>query len=496
MIIADCAPGFFCNYNLCYSGWCAPSPPSATLACTPNGQACGGAQPQCCEGECRGGTCAPYTACGEASSSCQTDLDCCDQFYCQGGSCTASCGLEYAPCQSGNDCCLNQGLNCQVVTGTTAVCYPGSFWQPYDSQNNPIPCGAADSGWQCQVGAACTVTAAGDPCAIAGEVCDQLTQVCRAPETDSPTYFTVDQCIPNGEFCQQVADSVIQPVCYFFASDDAGYCVQPCTTTGDCLNPEDTCALVGDGGTGYCQFWEGCSTYFQPCNSSTDAGDGLCMPEDFGYGLTGFCTQALTDGGGSAGSRCLSNDASNRQNKAFCDTKDICNHEGLCEPICNAGLTGVDAGPGCPAGQTCFDWLHEELPFDEEIGFCSPACDFTAPDGGGCPVDAEGVPEKCLPRYFLDLTDVASGFCIAGAASPLAVGQICPYSFDGQITSAIDTCVAGSFCFSPSAISSLRTCTQFCDRVGQSAGCPAGTLCTALILDVGIPDPTHTGYCN
>jgi hypothetical protein len=293
-----------------------------------------------------------------------------------------------------------------------------------------------------------------------------------------------------------VPDSTVVPPCVYLPQYDAGFCLETCQSNADCVQPYDYCESLGDGGVGFCKYWTTCSDWFGSCNSSTDAGDGLCMPEDFGYGRTGFCLQALTDGGGSAGTRCDSQYKGNRQNGSFCDTQDICGWYGLCEPVCNAGDAGVDAGPGCPAGQICLSYFGGYYPYEIEIGSCSQTCDYTSPDGGGCPKDADGIAEKCIARYLWDLTDDGTGICIAGATNPVPIGQVCPYSYDGVIGPALDPCAAGSMCFGTTQITTLRTCVQLCDRVGQSAGCPTGKSCQALIVDPQAGAPTHTGYCQ
>jgi hypothetical protein len=270
------------------------------------------------------------------------------------------------------------------------------------------------------------------------------------------------------------------------------YCSQACSTTADCVNPIETCAGDSDYGGSICLEFDECqaSQYFGPCNSAgTD--DGYCYPVDYGSGPVGFCIQATLDGG-AAGDRCLSDFENNRQEGGLCDTQDVCGPLGLCEPGCNAGASG---SPACDGGQQCFP-LASFAAASIQAGYCSPACDFTSPDGGGCPPDSSGIPEKCIPELFVDLIDSPTGVCAAGAAAPVALAQVCPYSVDGQIGAADDPCVAGSVCLGVSALKSLRTCVQLCNRVGQSSGCPTGQLCQAAIIEGLSVNPTHTGYCH
>jgi len=246
-VLADCAAGLTCLYdtpNCWYAGYCGPPGPFATLGCVPTGQACSDTSPPCCGGECRGGSCVPFTACGEAESACTVDLDCCAGFSCQSGTCTASCGQEYQPCQFQGDCCNEQGLECEIVgaTSTTAECYPGNYYQPYDSSGQiPTLCGADCSGWECQLGAACSPYEALDPCAAVGLVCDEEFSVCRAPGpyVDWNTPLTAEECNPAGQACLPVPDSTVQPSCVYMPQYDAGFCLETCESNADCVDPYD-----------------------------------------------------------------------------------------------------------------------------------------------------------------------------------------------------------------------------------------------------------------
>jgi hypothetical protein len=491
--------GLACLYDNCYTGTCQTPVAAPTLACVPNGEACGG--PECCGGECRSGICAPWTPCGEVSAICLSDLDCCANFACQSGICQPTCNQLYHSCQSNADCCIEEGLECTIIPDqggvTSPICYPGNPIQPLDSQGNAILCGAPCSGWECQVGAACAVSGGVDPCVAAGLVCDTSFHVCRFPETGSPLTGVIDLCQPFGSPCQPIAGSSAEPVCVpgLTIGGVAGdYCVQACATSSDCVDPVDDCLADPAGGGSFCAQWDACQAnqFFGPCNAA-GTNDGLCYPLDFGSGALGFCIQTTPDGG-AAGDRCLYNLEGSRQEGGLCDGKDICSLLGLCEPICNAGTSGT---PGCPAGQHCFPFLNGLDDQPVEMGFCSPTCDFTVSDGGGCPLDSSGIQEKCLPEIFDQLPDSATGLCGAGVAAPVPVGQVCNYTVDGEIRAADDNCVPGAACYSTSVFTPANTCFQLCDKVGQSGGgCSGSQVCQPLIVAGLTSNPTHTGYCQ
>ncbi len=177
--LADCESGLVCLYNPgCYTGFCQSPLATPTLACVPNFQPCA-AGSLCCGGECRSGVCAPWSPCGEVGASCQSDLDCCNDFACQAGTCQPTCGQIYSACQVNGDCCEQEGLLCNSLAGdlTSAICYPGNPSQPLNASGDPILCGAPCSAWECQLGAACEVADGVDPCHAAGLVCDASAHV-------------------------------------------------------------------------------------------------------------------------------------------------------------------------------------------------------------------------------------------------------------------------------------------------------------------------------
>ena len=423
---------------------------------------------------------------------------------CQGGTCQFACQPYFGLCQRTSDCCVGSGLSCQLeqffgVSGKTSVCLPDLPDQPLDSMGLRVPCGPPCSGWECQLAAACLVVNGEDPCAPFGDVCDATWNVCRNPQTSGLTTPSAEPCLPDGPPCVPPPDSSATAVCAPFAAADGGvahHCVQPCASTADCADPIARCVQT-DGGPGYCD-WNGCQAnqYFGPCDA-TGTGDGLCLPLDYGAGVQGYCI-ATTPDGGVAGNRCPSNYAANHQNGGFCNDQVLCSPAGLCSPICNAGTGGL---PACPAGQQCFPWLTSSTGLFN-TGFCSPACDFIDPDGGGCPRDQSGLQETCIPQILFGLGDAPTGICAAGVAAPIAAGGFCPVgaglSLDGLIEEG-DPCAAGTICYEIASSSStaLVTCVPMCNRVGQSGhGCSTGQLCQPdLFSGLGV-NPTYSGLCQ
>lgn len=495
---ADCQSPLWCGYyGDCDVGVClAPDAPVDPLACVGNGQACADGGPACCGGSCRSGACAPWQPCGEGQASCQSDADCCSNFSCKAGTCQPSCAGLYGHCQGTGDCCWQQGLACTSIdygTGTTVACYYAGLVPGMTA------CGGPCSTVECDFGTPCDPSANPDPCNAAGLVCDGTYGVCREPRYNVGFSFYPEPCLPNGPPCQPIANSQAQTVCAPAPNPDLGnavadYCVQACQTTADCIDPETTCQPGPDGGGSFCSFWDSCqqSQFFGACDAEGQD-DGFCYPVNFGYGVTGFCTQATLDGGGPE-ARCIGSYAENRQNGGFCDRADVCTPYGLCHPACNAGAAGDDGGPGCPAGQSCIPFEGQQA-YPTTIGFCSVACDFTSLSGGGCGLDTSGVQEKCLPLDFWTQQDVPTGFCVASSPNPIPVGQPCPNGEITDVTSSVDACAVGSMCLSLNPFLGAWTCQKLCDVVGAEgfAGCSSGQVCCPVPVPGAVP--SHTGYC-
>jgi hypothetical protein len=488
---ADCQSPLWCGYyGDCNVGVCLPpSAPTAPLSCVDDGQSCTDGGLSCCGGTCQNGLCAPWKPCGEGQASCQSDADCCSEFTCKGGTCQPACAGIYGHCQGTGDCCWQNGLVCANIdygTGSAVACY-------YGGALSAQACGGPCSAVECDFGTACVVDSSGvDPCNAAGLVCDPQYATCREPRYNVGDNFAEEPCLPNGPPCQAIADSQAQAVCAPLPGAAGDYCVQACATTADCIDPETTCQPSPSGGGSYCAFWNSCSSnqFFGACNAEGQD-DGFCMPEDFGYGVTGFCTQAAADGGGPE-SRCIAGYADNRQNGGACDEHDICIPYGLCHPACNAG-TALDGGPGCPAGQDCVVYAGQNA-YPVTIGFCSVPCDFTSATGGGCGLDTSGLQEKCLPLDFWTGQDVSTGFCVASSPAPIAVGQTCPNGEITEVSAVGDPCVPGAMCLSLDPFLGAWTCQKLCDAVGTEgiAGCSAGETCCPVPLGSA---PAHTGYC-
>ncbi|HUB06939.1 MAG TPA: hypothetical protein VMB50_08060 [Myxococcales bacterium] len=492
LTMANCLRGLVCSPKPDAGSVCAtPITPSA--ACVANGQACGGSEP-CC-GSCDGGLCVPRRPCAVTGGACAGDGDCCAGFGCNAGACAPTCGAADAPCDPshGNgDCCLTEGLTCVSagIDAGRAVC----AYAQYAGPNGPLDCGAPCSGFPCTLGTTCQPPSASgstDPCAAAGLVCDPTYDVCRQPGE-------FDVCQPGGPPCLPIAgstatDLMCLPEPALFGSG-VDLCLQPCSPndpasgTSDCVDPLMICSALSQGAGDACSYdiaIGSCpqgAAYFAPCNSA-GIDDGFCLPFNYTGGSEGVCVQGTLDGG-LPGDPCLDG---NRQNGGLCDPSSLC-LGGICAAACNAG-TGL--APSCAQNDggvaiACVP-TEGQTGNPSDMGNCSPDCDFTSASGGGCPDTAAA--EKCVPEILITGADSAAGLCVAGAASPIPVGQACTASPD-----LVDPCAAGALCLgSPSLGGNL--CVQLCNGVGSvgRAPCGAGSTCAPLGLAIG--NSAHVGYC-
>ena len=304
---------------------------------------------------------------------------------------------------------------------------------------------------QCNLGVACKIASAIDPCIPAGFVCDPFYGVCRLPHE-------YEQCVPGGPACQGIADSAVSGLqCIELSWIGHAECVQPCQETSDCIGITQSCGNVSGQGSA-CFGNYGCTDYFDACFAEV-TGDGTCVPVQTSTGIQGECTQSAAD----AGVACDHN--GNRENGGLCATGQRC-IAGLCSQLCNAGMSG--SGPTCNSG-SCLAFGATTDAVDE--GICQQRCDFTDPDGGGCPSSPE-VPEKCIAAYEDGFPDLGDGFCELAVANPPGLGQPCSQ----QDPLHEDSCGPGQACAAQNGGSEV-ICVQLCKNPGTQSNCPIGQTC-------------------
>ncbi len=440
---ADCGS----SGDICLDGGICGSPVFPNLDCVPVGDGCS-PDSVCCQGTCGdAGFCTAWSACGLLGQACQTSTDCCWNESCKGEVCAAACGNLATACAHDSDCCGELGLVCRppsVPTGNPMECVSlrstnGTSCTPQKSSTS----------LQCNLGTACAIANDVDPCAPAGFVCDPFYGVCRQPAQ-------YEQCVPGGPACQGISDTSVADLrCITFPDRGYAECLQACRETSDCVGITTACeGINGVQGTA-CFGNYGCTDYFASCDAE-GFGDGTCVPVSTSSGIQGRCQQAADD----AGAAC--DEHSTRQNGGFCGRGDSC-IAGLCTPLCNGG----SGGPGCASGN-CVAGSATGDPVD--YGICEQPCDFTDPDGGGCPSSAE-VPEKCIAAFMDSFPDLGDGFCALAAPNPPGLGQSCTQ----QDPLHLDTCGAGQAC--AALRDSVVICVQLCKGPGTHSTCPAGQSC-------------------
>jgi hypothetical protein len=115
-----------------------------------------------------------------------------------------------------------------------------------------------------------------------------------------------------------------------------------------------------------------------------------------------------------------------------------------------------------------------------EVGVCTPPCDYTSPDGGGCVQVPGGPPQKCVPLGFLGAPDTPTGLCIAASENPIPPGLSC------DPNSIVDQCGIGAGCVTPNA-TLVPLCLTFCSNIGST--CSGGGTC------LGFNSGGSSGFC-
>jgi hypothetical protein len=397
--------------------------------------------------------------------------DCCTGlgFTCLSTATDAGTSIVYSV--YGNDICFNQLANF-VAANPTAACQP------------PAPANFCGDAGECLLGSPCApVTAQGqtDECSVAGMACDFTNSVCRNPQWQ-------EFCNPAGPKCDYSPNTRDNSfVCENPGNgftDQQGHVVPPfcntlCATSNDCPNPLSQCYTFGAPiNQSICLFFSqttqggvGCTDYFGSCNAS-GMGDGVCIQVNVGRGE---CWQTTATDGGATGGPCMDN--ANRQNPAFCDSKNFCIGN-ICDQLCDP----AGGSPTCPTTATCVGVSGTTPP---TYGVCAVACNFVAADGGGCEAG-----QKCALPLIFGLPDGLTGACIGLNPSAPALGQHCVPGFP-------DPCGVGQTCEGApdpllGGLISGFWCHESCSNPGGT--CDDGTACNAYALGTG--NTASQGYCT
>lgn len=302
-----------------------------------------------------------------ANAGCPS-MPCCDSSaVCKGDGTCGTCVGENQACNSGNDCCSNQGLSCLDAYGTGNVCVktlsgsgcldspcrPGSGNTGAPKCKAGLECRGSGFSWTCQPTTIGKCEGEGDTCGCTGG------KICRS-----------GTC---GEAC-------IQPY-------------QPCTQQNCCADGTATYKCDSQGGSTICIPASNCASsggdcsVSKCCQNSSEACDGsTCVSCKTGFcthdtdvcceinGSPAVCNEVTktcvsTTGCATQGDSCA--------NKSCCGSQNlVCNSSKVCVPGSVGGqCTGSGCGVECPAGERC----------SNQTCVSDPICDatiFTVPYNG------------------------------------------------------------------------------------------------------------------
>ncbi|HUB07405.1 MAG TPA: hypothetical protein VMB50_10400 [Myxococcales bacterium] len=290
-----------------------------------------------------------------------------------GGGTSGSAGTSSGSSTSGTAGCPGVGGGDLPDAG----CPPGESYVFFQDGSAGCACQVADPGIG-SMRSSCSYNPILD--AGASVICDPVSLHCRAPRDLEPC-AALDA--GPGDTCDQGYACVELP------GADAGTCLQPCTTSADCQDPETWCVAgagslaLPDGGltTSACELnpCDATAAAYQPCNSAGTA-DGQCLPYAGSTGLTGICTRT---GQAAIGQPCAPLGGA----CGTCAAGGICSLSGTaaprdsCLPACDQ--TGV-AGPSCAAPEVCAPFVDKGLTTPNP-GVCEPQAtsDGLGPVGNG-----------------------------------------------------------------------------------------------------------------
>jgi hypothetical protein len=436
----------------CVDGYCC------NTTCSGQCDICNGATPGVCTNAIAGAagspSCSPYLCTGSSAScgsSCATDIDCANGFYCnaagqcvtqkaQGVACNSAAGAD---CKVGNcrDCgalfcvdgfCCNTGCSgacdtCSATPGTCTVALQGSAGSPScgayvcngSSAACPTSCGVDNdcaSGFWCNAGTCAAKKSNSVACSGAHEctsnVCAQ--GVCCGTTCNGQC----QSCNAAGSVgtCVNVTGPGIPSCNGYLCSGSSPTCPSSCTTDTQCASGY-FCAA---GGT--CQLIK---TQGQACNLATDcAQSGNCRECSTGNCADGFCCNTACGGA--------------------CDT---CS---ATPGTCTVVPTGTAGAPSC-GGYLC----------DGTNATCPSSCAGGAPCAAGFFCNGTAcVAKKALGQTCGGNSECVSTFCASGVCCNAACTGNC------QACDATGQCQNVVGPGTPSCMP--YTCT------GTSSGCPTG----------------------
>jgi hypothetical protein len=432
-----------------------------------------------------------------------------------------TCGLEFAPCQSGSECC--SGV-CAIVA---CACIPTGQSCVNDSE--------------CCAGDACVDGLCGSGCRKDGSRCTENKECCSGGCEGELGNCQSARCNTEGEPCGSGADCCNQLACREGrCAAGCGVDLSTCTQSADCCggygceygecvpicayelevcDPEVN-RLCCEGEKCVAGICHACSLQHQACSSDSDCCDKMRC-------TAGTCT--CTDPGAACsadseccpGTECLNGVCACAPIGERCSTTEdccndepsdlVCNDQGRCRPrTCHANtwdcLEPVDCcGGGCENGSCCAMDNHE---CDLSVDVCCTGLEcwidtFTCRPCGktfeACHTNHECCSGACL-----------NGQCRAVAGEPCATTAECvPYTTcDAGVccgtpqASCLDSaeCCAGYVCIQTHCVGTTgATCVNDydCEQIPPDieSGCHAGKCCHRAGTPCSSPSECCTGAC-
>jgi hypothetical protein len=296
----------------------------------------------------------------------------------------ADCGPGYS-CDATTKTCQANDNSCPSVTGGITGGGTGITGGSGGTGGRDGGTSGGTSGAP-QIGTPCTppTGTATDPC-----LADNAGLACNPNST-----FTANSCTLPEEFetcvtgvgCDPETPPLICQDIQFTDGTSAFECLNDCTVTTDCPDPDDTC----QSGICYSDFCGPGSTdggFYAPCDSNA-TNDGTCLPYAYDGSDYGLCEANGTLAAGQTG---CGNRPQGGGTNTLCVSDTVCifsdqTGNSFCSPLCAS--TTPPAGPSCSSTTTCES--------DGVFGDCETTCTTSAvcPTGLTCQGGSDGT---CLP---------------------------------------------------------------------------------------------------